>query len=85
MRGLPRSTLSLIQYLSGGFAFVVVVCAGGGIDVLVNAVQEPQQEFQRVVLGISPELRAIFGHNALDGRKQGKWSPGLINVLLHLK
>lgn len=49
------STVPLDSYLSESFGLVVVV-VGGQIDVFMDAVQQPQEELQGVVLGIPTKL-----------------------------
>lgn len=41
-----------------------------GVDVFVDAVEQPQQELQSIVLGIPSELRAVLGHNRLEIKRQ---------------
>lgn len=50
---------------------LVVVVVGGQVEVFVDAVQQPQQELQGVVLGVTPKLAPIFGHDGLEGA--GEW------------
>lgn len=56
----------LDSYLPGSF---VVVIVGGQIDVFMDAVQQPQEELQSIVLGITTELRSILGHYSLERGK----------------
>lgn len=53
------------SYLSRSFGFVVVI-VGGHTDVFMDAVQQPQEELQSVVLGITPKLWSILGHYSLE-------------------
>lgn len=43
------------------------LCGRGGAQVLVHAVQQPEQELKGVVLRVAAELRAVLGHDALQG------------------
>lgn len=56
------------SYLSRGFGHVVVIVRGQ-IDVFVDAVQQPQEELQGVVLGITTKLWSILGHYSLERGK----------------
>lgn len=38
---------------------------GGGAQILVHSVQQPEQELERVVLSVAPELRAVLGNDIL--------------------
>lgn len=55
-----------------GFGLAVIVAAAvtvvvrAGISIFMNSVQEPQKEFQGIVLRVSPKLRAILRHCALQ-------------------
>lgn len=59
----PHSLLG--SYLSDRLGLVVIV-VGGQIDVFVDTVQQPQEELQGIVLGITTELRSILGHYRLE-------------------
>lgn len=48
----------------------VVVVVRAVIGVFVNSVQKPEEELQGVVLRVSPKLRAVLGHDALQGKDQ---------------
>jgi len=58
----------LDSYLCGSFGGVVVV-VGGHVDVLMDAVQQPQEKLQGVVLEVTAELRPVFGHYVLERRE----------------
>ena len=61
----------LDSYLSGSFGLVVVI-VGGQVDVFVDAVQQPQEELQGVVLGVTTKLGPVLGHNGLQEQKWWK-------------
>lgn len=63
---LPERRLN--SYLSRRSGLVVVI-VGGQDDVFVDAIQQPQEEFQCVVLGVTTKLRSILGHYSLQERK----------------
>lgn len=46
-------------------AAAVAVVVWAGISIFVYSVQEPEKEFQGIVLGVSSKLRAILCHNTL--------------------
>lgn len=56
------------SYLPGTFGLVVVV-VGGQVDVFMDAVQQPQEELQGVVLGVATKLWSILGHYSLERGK----------------
>lgn len=56
------------SYLSRSFGHVVVI-VGGQVDVFMNTVQQPQEELQGVVLGITTKLCSILGHYSLERGK----------------
>lgn len=60
-------------YLGFGLAVIVAAAAAAvtvvvraGISIFMNSVQEPQKEFQGIVLRVSPKLRAVLRHCALQ-------------------
>lgn len=65
----PGATGPLESYLSGGFGLVVVI-VGGQIDVFVDAVQQPQEELQGVVLRVATKLRSVLGHYGLQRERE---------------
>lgn len=59
-------------YLGFGLAVIVAAAAAvtvvvrAGISIFMNSVQQPQKKFQGIVLRVSPKLRAILRHCALQ-------------------
>lgn len=63
-----------LSYLPWGFGLVIVVAAGGQVDILMNSVQKPKQELQGVMLGVSSELGSILGYYTLERERRVTWS-----------
>lgn len=63
----PHSLLE--SYLLRSFGLVVVVVRRQ-YDVFVDAVQQPQEEFQGVVLGVATKLGSVLGHDRLRGESE---------------
>lgn len=64
-------------YLSRHFCPTAVAMAAavgtrGGADVLMQTVEEPKQELQGIMLGVSPELGAVLGYNHLEKGSRGE-------------
>lgn len=57
---LQRLTVSV--YLPGGSALRV----DDVIEVFMNSVQQPEEEFLGIVLGVTPELKGTLGHHILQ-------------------
>lgn len=54
----------LAVYLPGGSA----LREDDMVEVFVNSVQQPKEEFLGVVLGVTSELKGTLGHNVLRQR-----------------
>lgn len=63
----------LVSYLPKSFDLVVVV-VGSHVDIFVDSVEEPEEELQGVVLGITTKLWSIFGHDGLERRREERRS-----------
>lgn len=66
------------SYLPGSFDLVVVVVRCQD-DVFMDAIQQPQEEFQCIVLGIPTKLWSIPGHDSLEREKARR--DGTVNFL----
>lgn len=63
--------MSAGSYLGRGLDAVVVV-VGFQDDILVQAVQQPQEELQGIMLGVPSELGAVLGHGGLGKRREAE-------------
>lgn len=57
------------SYLLRSFDLVVVIVRCQD-NVFMDSIQQPQKEFQGVMLGIPTKLRSVFGHDCLEKGKE---------------